>query len=231
MTSKDLREGRLRAAMRQVDAAQQLGLSQAYLSQLENGKRDITNELAQKASELYGLPPTVLPLKDVATTEDVTVKELQEELAAVGYPGFGYVRTTVKANPAKVVYDTVTKKDLDSRFVEALPWVLETYPDLNWEWLRDHVKLRNAQNRLGYVVYLAKQLASSDPKRRALTKTLSDWELELEDARLAKEDTLCRDSMPRPEREWLRAHRPDAAAHWSLLTSLTTEQLSYNKQR
>jgi hypothetical protein len=33
--------------------------------------------------------------------------------------------------------------------------------------------------------------------------------------------------MPERERAWLRVHRPEAAAHWNLLTGLTAEQLPY----
>ena len=58
-------------------------------------------------------------------------------------------------------------------------------------------------------------------------KVLSKWGGELEESRLAREGTLCRDSMPERERNWLRANRPEVAAHWSLLTSLTVEQLPY----
>jgi len=111
--------------------------------------------------------------------------------------------------------------------VEALPWVLSTYTDLNWEWLRDRAKLQNAQNRLGYVVYLAGETARRLPERQHAVQVLSRWQNELEEARLAREGTLCRDSMPERERAWLRTNRPEAAAHWNLLTSLTAEQLPY----
>jgi hypothetical protein len=49
----------------------------------------------------------------------------------------------------------------------------------------------------------------------------------LEPSRLAKEDTLCRESMTRAERAWLREHRPKLAEHWNLLTDLTVEQLDH----
>jgi hypothetical protein len=49
----------------------------------------------------------------------------------------------------------------------------------------------------------------------------------LEPSRLAKEDTLCRESMTRAERAWLREHRPKSAEHWNLLTDLTVEQLDH----
>jgi hypothetical protein len=62
---------------------------------------------------------------------------------------------------------------------------------------------------------------------RSAVQVLSRWQNELEEARLAREGTLCRDSMPARERAWLRTNRPEAAVHWSLLTSLTAEQLPY----
>jgi hypothetical protein len=126
-----------------------------------------------------------------------------------------------------VVLSAVVKRDLDVRLVEALPWVLSAYTDLNWEWLRDRAKLNNAQNRLGYLVHLAGQAAHALPERQSALRVLSGWENELEEARLAHEGTLCRDSMPEPERAWLRTNRPKAAVHWSLLTSLTVDQLPY----
>ena len=76
-------------------------------------------------------------------------------------------------------------------------------------------------------VHLAKQTAQAFPERLGAVQVLSRWEKELEEARLAGEGTLCRDSMPEPERTWLRSNRPEAAVHWRLLTGLTAEQLPY----
>jgi len=56
---------------------------------------------------------------------------------------------------------------------------------------------------------------------------LARWESDLEQARLAGEGTLCRDSMPAAERNWLRKHRPPAAALWRVLTGLDAAQLPY----
>jgi hypothetical protein len=41
----------------------------------------------------------------------------------------------------------------------ALPWVALEYPDLNWDWLVDRVKVTDCQNRLGFVVAPARQVA------------------------------------------------------------------------
>jgi hypothetical protein len=142
---------------------------------------------------------------------------------------FAHARSKAANNPAELVLNAVVQQDLDTRLVEALPWVLNAYTDLDWEWLRDRAKLHNAQNRLGYLVHLAQKIAGVSPTRQSAVEVLSKWEQELEDARLAREGTLCRDSMPDRERAWLRAHRPEAAVHWNLLTSLTAEQLPYGR--
>jgi transcriptional regulator with XRE-family HTH domain len=213
MTANQWKTGRESAGLTQVAAARALKVSQPYLSQLETGLREAGTGLARKATKLYRLPPTALPLSEPVGANSSS-DDLQRKLAALGYPGFEHVRSKVPTNPAAVVLAAVVQPDLDTRLVEALPWVLTKYPDLNWEWLRDRAKLHNAQNRLGYVVHLEKH-------------TAAEWKEDLDAARLAREGTLCRDSMPEPERNWLRSHRPPAAAHWNLLTSLTAEQLPY----
>jgi transcriptional regulator with XRE-family HTH domain len=227
MTAEQWKSGRDTAGLTQVAAARSLNVSQPYLSQLETGLRVASAQLARKAARLYGLPPTALPLPDPLGVQPVPPGDLQRKLASLGYPGFEHIRSRVVSNPAEVVLNAVVKRDLDTRLVEALPWVLSTYTDLNWEWLRDRAKLNNAQNRLGYLVHLAEQTARALPEREDAVQALSKWENELEEARLAREGTLCRDSMPERERTWLRANRPEAAVHWSLLTGLTTEQLPY----
>jgi hypothetical protein len=184
-------------------------------------------DLARKAAKLYELPPTALPLPERLDVRGTPPDELQRQLAFLGYPGFEHVRSKAVSNPAEVVLHAVVKPDLDTRLVEALPWVLGTYTDLNWEWLRGRAKWNNAQNRLGYLVHLAEQTARVLPERQGAVQVLARWEKELEEARLAREGTLCRDSMPESERTWLRSNRPEAAVHWGLLTGLTAGQLPY----
>ena len=226
MTAGQWTSGREKVGLSQVVAARSLNVSQPYLSQLETGLRVAGAELARKAARLYKLPEA-LPLPEPLHVGGAPPERLQRELAFLGYPGFEHVRSKAVSNPAQVVFDAVVKPDLDTRLTEALPWVLSTYTDLNWDWLRDRAKLNNAQNRLGYLVHLAEQTARALPERQVAVPVLSRWEEELEASRLAREGTLCRDSMPEAERAWLRSHRPDAAGHWSLLTSLTAEQLPY----
>jgi transcriptional regulator with XRE-family HTH domain len=227
MTAAQWKTGREKAGLTQVVAARALHLSQPYLSQLETGLRVASAGLARKAAKLYELPPTALPLPEPLHVRGVPPDRLQRQLASLGYPGFEHVRSKAVSNPAEVVLHAVVKPDLDTRLVEALPWVLSAYTDLNWEWLRDRAKWNNVQNRLGYLVHLAEQTARAWPGRQGAVQVLSRWEQELEEARLAREGTLCRDSMPESERTWLRSNRSEAAIHWSLLTSLTAGQLPY----
>ena len=226
MTAEQWKTGREKVGLTQMEAAGALGVSQPYLSQLEKGLRASSLALARKAAKLYALP-TALPLKEPLERSSVAPDELQRKLASLGYPGFAHVRSRTASNPAEVVLNAVVKRDLDTRLVEALPWVLATYAGLNRKWLRDRAKLYNVQNRLGYLVHLAGQTARALPDRQGAVPVLSRWESELEEARLANEGTLCRDSMPASERAWLKTHRPEAAAHWNLLTGLTADQLPY----
>jgi transcriptional regulator with XRE-family HTH domain len=227
MTAQQWTEGRNKSGLTQVAAARSLNVSQPYLSQLETGLRTASAQLARKAARLYKLPPTALPLPEPLVPRPGRPDDLQNQLASLGYPGFEHVRARQTSNPAEVVLSAVMQRDLDTRLVEALPWVLKSYTDLNWEWLRDRTKLQNAQNRLGYLVHLARETAAASSQRDSVVSVLSGWENQLEEARLASEGTLCRESMPDAERRWLRTNRPPAAAHWSLLTSITAGQLPY----
>ena len=86
-------------------------------------------------------------------------------------------------------------------------------------------KLANLQNRLGYVVALASELEGAGNGARLLPH-LEPVRVQLEEARLVKEDTLGR-NVTEVERQYVRQHRPDAAAHWNLLTTLRVEDLRY----
>lgn len=227
MTNDRFKAGRLQAGLTQKQAAEALGVSQSYLSQLEIGQRPITPELARAGTALYRLPATALPMPEPPTEGHVTdAAQLARQLSGLGYPGFGHLRPC-KANPAAVILEALLQNDLETRLAEALPWVLLTYSDMDWEWLVRHSKLHDVQNRLGFLVAVAKVLAGDRAEFESAASQLSTVEERLERARLAREDTLCRESMPAAERSWLKAHRSSLARHWNLLTGLTAEQLSY----
>jgi transcriptional regulator with XRE-family HTH domain len=226
MTHEQLKAGRLRAGLTQKQAAQRLGVSQPYLSQLEMGQRPVTAELASSATALYRLPATALPLPETPADLKADDGLLARQLSGLGYPGFTHLRPR-KANPAAVLLAALSRKDLETRLMEALPWVLLTYPDLDWRWLIRHAKLDDVQNRLGFLVGMAKDLAADRAEYRLAFEQLCAAGQKLERARLARQDTLCRESMPGAERHWLEANRSALARHWNLLTGLTADQLSY----
>jgi transcriptional regulator with XRE-family HTH domain len=226
MTNQHFKAGREQAQLTQTQAAQRLCLSQPYLSQLERGQRPITAELARLATKVYGLPPTGLPVPDTPTNEASSASRLARQLSGLGYPNFSHLRAE-KTNPAALLLQALVQRDLEVRLTEALPWVLGTFADLNWPWLMYQAKLKDVQNRLGFLVGLTKELAISRGKFRSALEPLSAIEVKLEHSRLAREDTLCRESMPAAERRWLASNRSPLAQHWNLLTGLTVDQLSY----
>jgi hypothetical protein len=157
-------------------------------------------------------------------TDELNPATLAKQLAGLGYPGFAHFRGP-RTNPAVLLSQALVQRDLEVRLTEALPWVLCQYPDLEWTWLADQVKLKDVQNRLGFLVGVAKEVAKST--QYAALEPLSVAEVTLERSRLAREDTLCRDSMPEAERRWLKANRSPLAEHWNLLTGMKAEQLAY----
>jgi hypothetical protein len=110
--------------------------------------------------------------------------------------------------------------------VQALPWLVLRYATLDWSWVVQEAKLRDLQNRLGFVVSLARELAASGGQERQ-ARLLGDLEALLDRSRLAREDTLCQTALPEAERRWLAQHRPTAAAHWNLLTDWTADAIRF----
>jgi len=225
VTGDELKNARKASAWTQAQAAVRLGVTQAYLSMVERGARAVSSELASKAVEVFEIPTTSLPLTEYRPgTHDAGF--FQSALGSLGYPGFAYLRASVRLNPVEVLMEALDSDDLDSRVTEALAWLPLAYPHLNWDWLTANAKLRDRQNRLGFVVELARQAAGREGHSQ-LEEELAVRIAKLEPSRLVKEDTLCRESMTRAERAWLRDHRPKSAEHWNLLTDLTVEQLDH----
>ena len=226
MTGNALRTGREEAKLTQQEAASRLGLTQAYLSMLERGRRPVTTELAAQAIKVFHLPPTALPLEaDFLSTLDESA--FKAELGALGYPGFSYLRGKSHYNPARLLFLALDQDSLDRRVVEALPWLVYTYPGMDWEWLTRNAKLNDRQNRLGFVMDLAED---STLRRWAMNRgrqASTQKKAALERSRLAREDTLSNESMTQAERKWLRRNRPSKARHWNLLTDLDVRHLDY----
>src|SRR5581483_8273545 len=124
MTARQWVTARQTAGLTQVQAARALTISQPYLSQLENGIRIAPPTLLQKAIDLYNVSPTAFPLPDAAQFTAVAPSRIERDLASLGYPPFAHVRSAHRHNPAAVVFNAIIQPDLDTRLVEALPWVL-----------------------------------------------------------------------------------------------------------
>jgi transcriptional regulator with XRE-family HTH domain len=227
MTGTDLKSGREKKGWTQDQAAIRLGVSQPYLSLLEKGARRVPEKLARKAMTAYGLSPTTLPVETGGhAVQSRNDDALASELATLGYPGLSHLKTRRKRNPADVVLSALGSEDLDPRLAEALPWVLIEHPDLDWQWLVRQAKVNDLQNKLGFVTNVARRLAEKLGKNDT-AKLLRDQETALERSRLAREETLCHDSLTQTERRWLRANRSEEARHWNLLTDLSPEHLSH----
>jgi transcriptional regulator with XRE-family HTH domain len=222
MSGTELRTARERLGLTQQQAARRWRVSQAYVSLMERGRRPVPTRLAQRLARRDRSLTTALPVHMPVAADD-----LPRALGNLGYPGFAYLADArTMANPATVVLAALAQ-GMPARVTEAVPWVLATFSQLDWRWLVDQAKVANVQNRLGYLVVLARMVADQRHDRTAV-RALSEVEAWLEDAKLVREDTLGR-SVTDAERRYLRSARPADAARWNLLTTLRVEDLRYEE--
>jgi len=90
--SEELKNARHEAGWTQERLAKRLGVTQAYLSLMEGGKRRVPDRVKRHVTALFGLPPTYLPLSALPRATDPTKAdvELEQGLARLGYPGLAY---------------------------------------------------------------------------------------------------------------------------------------------
>ena len=222
MTAVDVRQGRKAKGWTQTDLSRKLGVSQGYVSLLESKRRSVPRRLAPKLVSVLDLPLNRLP---ATNSSPLSPGRVAGALGTLGYPGFAHLRHRHKLNPAEVVVRTLRANNVEARVVEALPWVLLQYHDLDWQWLLAEAKQYNLQNRLGLVATVALKLAERRSDWTAAT-TLRTWTNTLEHSRLAKEDAFAGDALTEAERRWLHTNRSEEGAHWNLLTRVSADTLS-----
>lgn len=217
MTGPQLKASRHQRQWNQQQLAEQLGVSQAYVSLLERGRRRLPPHLVDRLASHLELPATALPLR---ADQPLDSNRATRAVGALGYDGFAYLREHQPANPAEVLLRTLGADHLDARVVESLPWLVRTYADLDWDWVVSRVKQSDLQNRLGFVVAVARGLAEADHDVETTT-VLRALEGRLENSRLQKQDAFSRRSMTTAEERWLEEHSSPEAKHWNMLSTLS----------
>ena len=225
MTGAELTRARQSRGWTQEEAAQRLGVTQAYVSMLERGKRPVS--VAQQAAvrRLYGghLAATALPLP--ATADPLPAARVAKALASLGYPGYRYLRSSPRLNPAEVLLRALRHPALEARLVAGLPWLAVEYVDLDWSWVLRQARLTNLQNRVGFVLALARQVAVRLEKPR-VERQLAAVQDRFDAARLAREDTFST-ALTAAETAWVRKTRSTQARHWKVVTDLSVDDVVY----
>jgi transcriptional regulator with XRE-family HTH domain len=230
MKPDQLRTERVKRGWGQNELARRLGVSQPYVVMLEKGKRPVTPGLGRKLMNVYKLSPSVLPTNVDFVPKETTPQRLAEDTALLGYPGYAYLRPhTAKKNPAEVLLTALAQKELEPRLAESLPWLLLKYWDMDLDWVAARAKEFSLQNRLGYVVSVARKMAERGEQQER-TLTLKNLESDLDHSRLVREDDFPKPVHNQAERRWLMQNRPDDAKRWNLVTDLQPEHLGYDAQ-
>lgn len=228
MSPEMLKQARQERGWTETRAARRLRMSQSYLAMLETGERRVTPELVLRFKRVYGLGAAVLPVPEpFVPRKNVSSAELANLLSRLGYPGFLYLKARAReASPAVVLLEALNHDALEARVVEALPWLLLQYWDMDTTWLVRQAKLNDVQNRLGFSVSLALDVARRS-KAVERTRTLEELRNRLEPSRLTREDTFLKPANSEAEREWLKQNRSEEARFWNLLTNWRPEHLPY----
>ncbi|MDP3717545.1 MAG: helix-turn-helix transcriptional regulator [Acidobacteriota bacterium] len=217
MTGLQLKASREQRQWNQQQLAEQLGVSQAYVSLLERGRRPLPPDLVDRLACCLDLPATALPLRAGKPLDSASATQA---VGTLGYDGFAYLRDRQPANPAEVLLRALGADHLDARVVESLPWLVRTYANLDWDWVVSRAKQADLQNRLGFVVSVARGLAEA-AREVQTTAVLRTLEARLENSRLQKQDAFGRSSMTNAEERWLQQHSSPEAKHWNMLSTLT----------
>jgi transcriptional regulator with XRE-family HTH domain len=215
---------RKKAGKTQMDVALAVGVRQPFVCAVEKGHRPVTPAMSNWLYSVYPEALTATPLRDSQTPQ--SSENLKERLGSLGYPGFAYMAgENGKADSLAVLLDALKTEDLDQRVTVALPWVLAHQTDLNWRKLTDEARLSNLQNRLGFLIEVTVEAAKRVHLMDAAAR-LEPWLHWLREARLYREDTLCKKSMTQVERRRLRRSRPQAARFWRLFTNLNAKKVA-----
>ena len=229
MKATQLKASRLATGFTQVQLAKKLGKSQGYVSLLERGLRSPSMSLAERLAKVLELPPTARPLRvGKRGLGKFGTDRAAKSLATLGYAGFAYMGSShAPTNPTAVLLKTLAAKRVDARLVEAMPWLLLRFGDFDRQQTTKLAYSHGLQNRLGFVVALAKSVAERHADYAHRLPELNGLLSSLEPLRLAREDDLGQQLTSERLREWIRENRSAAAAHWNVLTDLGTEHLSY----
>jgi len=229
MKATQLKKARRAAGLTQTQLANKLGKSQGYVSLLERGKRSPSMSLAKRLAKVLNLPPTARPLR--VSKRGLTrfdADRTAKSLATLGYPGFAYLGSSdTPTNPAEVLLRTLAAQRVNARVVEAMPWLLLRFADFDQKETLEFAHLNSLQNRFGFVVSLARNVAEHKTEYAHRLPELNKLLSSLEPLRLAREDDLGQQFRSERLRDWVKQNRSEAAVHWNVLTDLGTGHLAY----
>lgn len=165
----------------------------------------------------------------MARSDDLRLRAIKDALGALGYPGFVSLFSEIEAeeghDPAVVLMAALACDRLEDSVLEALPWLVLRYGNLDWNWLVAEARRRSVQNRLGFVVSLALRASAGSLGMEQLTR-LAAIEEELFACRLPRQETRWL-RVPPAKREFIAARRGEEAAQWGVPSCLRPDELRF----
>jgi hypothetical protein len=155
---------------------------------------------------------------------------MYDELAAFGYPCFApHGGGTPTYTPASFLAHVLDLPEVEPRVVDGLPWLVYAFPLMEWDWLIEEMRLRGRQNRLGFLVDLAIELAETLGETARVKRLQPQRDL-LNLIKLDEDETPCNEQMTEGMRTLRRDRRSTTAAHWNLACDTELKHLHYTPQ-
>lgn len=165
----------------------------------------------------------------MARSDHLRLRAIKDALGALGYPGFRSLFSEIEAeqdhDPAVVLMAAIVCDRQQDPVIEALPWLVLRYENLDWNWLLAEARRRGVQNRLGFVVSLAVRAGAGSLGMDRLTR-LAAVEEELFACRLARQETRWL-RVPPSQRGFIAARRSQEAALWGVPCCLRPEEIRF----
>jgi hypothetical protein len=154
---------------------------------------------------------------------------MADALNLLGHPGFRTLfyglEEETPPDPAVVLVAILSCDDLDESIVEAIPWLILRFEHLDWDWIVREAVSRRIQNRLGFMVNLAAQVAAEGAVEQERLVFLTRLEERLFEFRIDAEDALCSRRLGNERKQRLRELRSSEARQWGILSALRPTDL------
>ena len=207
MTGNRMQQFRQNSGWNQARLAARLGVAQAYVSMME--REDVRCRIAWRGGAIcFSCRPRFCRCPDKGAGQTGRRGLDCRESRPVGISWFQvFVQARTKTASCRASSPGIGPPAARTEASEALAWLLLQFEDLDAAWLVGEAESPDLQNRLGFTVSLARNVAHHSPEFGHRSRSLKALEEKLKPSRLANEGTFGGGEMSQGMPAWVRKNR------------------------